>query len=166
MPQNPPQLLNVGFLVQKTTRLHPRLTVDGPHRKVVTGAGGVLLTPTATTVGLDAALSAGLARWRRPFARHDPGKIVLDLALCLAIGGDCLADIAQLRAHPQVFGPVASDPTVSRLIDTLAADAPAALAAINAARATARSSAWSLAGVHAPDHDSDAARPLIIDVDP
>jgi hypothetical protein len=32
------------------------------------------------------------------------------------------ADIAQLRAHPQVFGPVALDPTVSRLVDTLAAD--------------------------------------------
>jgi hypothetical protein len=54
---------------------------------------------------------------------------------------------------------------VSRLIDTLAADAPAALAAIDAARAAARSSAWSLAGVHAPDHDIDASRPLVIDVD-
>src|SRR5215203_1279347 len=39
--------------------------------------------------------------------------------MSLAIGGDCLADVAQMRAaHPQVFGPVASDPTVSRLIDT------------------------------------------------
>src|SRR4051812_50109992 len=87
MSQNPPQLRNVGFLVKKTTGLYPRLTVDGSGRKVVSGAGGVLLTRTATTVGLDAALSAGLARWRRPFARHDPGKIVLDLALSLAIGG-------------------------------------------------------------------------------
>src|SRR4051794_13459293 len=76
-----------------------------------------------------------MSPWRRPLTRHDPGKVLLDLALSLAIGGDCLADIAQLRAHPQVLGPVASDPTVSRLIDTLAADAPAALAAINAARA-------------------------------
>jgi hypothetical protein len=86
--------------------------------------------------------------------RHDPGKVLLDLAISLAMGGDCLADIAQLRAHPQVFGPVASDPTVSRLIDTLAADAPAALAAINAARAAARRTAWSLAGEHAPDTTS------------
>jgi hypothetical protein len=57
------------------------------------------------------------------------------------MGGDCLTDIAQLRAHPQVLGPVASDPTVSRCLDTLAADAPAALAAIAAARASARSTA-------------------------
>jgi hypothetical protein len=32
-----------------------------------------------------------------------------------------------LRDEPAVFGPVASDPTVSRLIDTLAAAGPKAL---------------------------------------
>jgi Transposase DDE domain group 1 len=151
--------------VKKRSGRYPCLVVDGSGRKVVSGAGGVLLTRTAMAVGLDAALSAALARWRRPFARHDPGKIVLDLALCLAMGGDCLADIAQLRAHPQVFGPVASDPTVSRCIDTLAADAPAALAAIAAARASARAAAWAAAGEHAPDSGVDASAPLIIDVD-
>ncbi len=145
--------------------LYPRLAVDGQGRKVVSGAGGVLLTRTAATVGLDRALSAALSPWRRPLACHDPGKVLLDLAMSLAMGGDCLADVAQLRAHPQVFGPVASDPTVSRLIDTLAADAPAALAAISTARAAARSSAWSLAGEQAPDHETDASRPLVIDVD-
>lgn len=60
--------------------------------------------------------------WRKPHAVHDPGKILLDLAIATAIGGDCLADIAVLRTEPGVFGMVASDPTVSRLIDTLAAD--------------------------------------------
>lgn len=106
-----------------------RPAVDGRGRAVVSHAGGTLLLRTAMAVGLDTALSAELGRWRRPTARHDPGRIVLDLAVSLAIGGDCLADIAQLRAQPGVFGPVASDPTVSRLIATLAADAPAALAA-------------------------------------
>jgi hypothetical protein len=153
------------LLVKKRSGLYPRLAVDGQGKKVVSGAGGVLLIRTAATVGLDSALSAALAPWRRPLARHDPGKVLLDLAMSLAMGGDCLADIAQLRAHPQVFGPVASDPTVSRLIDTLAADAPAALAAIDAAQAAARRTAWSLAGVHAPDHETDANRPLVIDVD-
>ncbi len=144
---------------------YPRLAVDGQGKKVVSGAGGVLLTRTAVTVGLDAALSTAMRPWRRPLACHDPGKVLLDLAISLAMGGDCLADVAQLRAHPQVFGPVASDPTVSRLIDTLAADAGAALAAINTARAAARRRAWSLAGEHAPDHGTGAARPLVIDVD-
>src|SRR3954466_5408363 len=93
-------------LVKKRSGRYPHLVVDGFGRKVVSGAGGVLLTRTATTVGLDSALSAALAPWRRPLTRHDPGKIVLDLAMSLAMGGDCLADIAQLRAHRQVFGPV------------------------------------------------------------
>ena len=47
-----------------------------------------------------------------------------------------------LRAQPGVFGRVASDPTVSRLITTLAADVDAALAAIGAARAAARERVW------------------------
>src|SRR4051794_27071760 len=106
-----------------------------------------------------------LRPWQRPLARHRPGKVLLDLAVALAVGGDCLADIGQLRAAPEVFGPVASDPTVSRLIDVLAADAPAALAAIAAARATARARAWALAGERAPDHGVDASAPLVIDVD-
>ena len=75
-----------------------------------------------------------------------PGKIIADLAVTLALGGDCLADIAMLRAEPALFGPVASDPVVSRLIARLAADAPRALKAIRAARAAARERAWALAG--------------------
>ena len=151
--------------MKKRSGRYPRLTVDGHGSSVVPNAGAVLLLRTAEAVGLDTALSQALKPWRRPLARHDPGKILLDLAISLAIGGDCLADLAQLRAAPEVFGPVASDPTVSRLIDTLAADAPAALAAIASARATARATAWSLAGEHAPDHDASAASPLVIDVD-
>ncbi len=96
---------------------------------------------------------------------HDPAKIVLDLAVSLALGGDCLADVAVLRAEPGVYGPVASDPTMSRLVDALAVAAPRALAAINTARAAARAQVWSLAGDNAPDIGTDAARPLVVDAD-
>jgi len=54
----------------------------------MSGVGGVLLTHTTATVDLDAAFRAALAPWRRPFARHDPGKIMLDLAISRAMGGD------------------------------------------------------------------------------
>jgi hypothetical protein len=96
---------------------------------------------------------------------HDPAKVLLDLALGLAVGGDCLADVAVLRSEPRVFGLVASDPTVSRTIDRLAHDATAVLAAIDTARAAARARAWTLAGDHAPNHGVDAGSPLVIDVD-
>ena len=151
--------------MKKRSGRYPFLAVDGQGSSVVPNAGAVVLLRAAEVVGLDRALSESVGRWRRPLARHDPGKILLDLAVSLAVGGDCLADLAQLRAAPEVFGPVASDPTVSRLIDRLAADAPAALAAIASARATARATAWSLAGEQAPDHGAGAASPVVIDVD-
>jgi hypothetical protein len=151
--------------VNKRSRFYPVLTVDTGNVPAVGQAGGVLLTETVAAAGLDSALSAALTPWRKPLAIHDPGKVVLDLALTLALGGDCLADIALLRAEPGVYGRVASDPTVSRTIDALAADAPAALKAINTARATARATVWTLAGQHAPDHAADAAAPLVIDID-
>jgi hypothetical protein len=55
--------------------------------------------------------------------------------MTLALRGDCLADVAVLRSQPELAGPVASDPVVSRLVTTLAADAPRALRAIRKARA-------------------------------
>src|SRR5215212_4370079 len=144
----------------KRSRFYPRVRVDTSSSAAVGQAGGVWLIDTVVAAGLDAALSAVLASWRKPLAIHDPGKVVLDLALMLALGGDCLADIGLLRTEPGVFGRVASDSTVSRTIDALAADAPAALEAIDAARAAARTHVWALAGEHAPDHAVDAAAPL------
>ncbi|WP_461004158.1 transposase, partial [Streptomonospora sediminis] len=60
------------------------------------------------------------------------------------------------------YGPVASDPTVSRTLTTLAAEPEAALAAIRTARAHARETAWTRAAHHAPP---DADGRLIIDID-
>jgi hypothetical protein len=93
---------------------------------------------------------------------HSPGKIVSDLAVTLALGGDCLADVAMLRAEPGLFGLVASDPVVSRLVARLAREAPAALKAIRAARAGARARAWDLAGGAAPGADAGL---VTVDID-
>ena len=128
-------------------------------------AGGMLLTRTAVVTGLTQGLSKALAPWRKPFATHDPGKIVSDLAISLALGGDCLADAALLRSEPAVYGKVASDPTISRLISLLAGATPQVLKAIDAARAEARARAWVLAGERAPNHSASVDRPLVIDVD-
>ena len=97
-------------------------------------AGGVLLTATIRATGLDRALSETLGPWRKPLATHDPAKVVLDLAVMLALGGDALSDIATVRAEPGVYGAVASDSTVSRTITALAADPGRVLAAIDTAR--------------------------------
>ena len=136
-----------------------RLQVRGCDTPLVSSAGGALLIETARASGLTGALSTALDRWRRPRAAHQPGKVLLDLAVALGLGGDCLADVSVLRAQPALFGPVASDPTVSRLVDALAADAPAALAAIRSARAAARSRVW------AHRRPVDRGRPVVVDVD-
>jgi Transposase DDE domain group 1 len=113
---------------------------------MVSQAGALLLTQVLQVTGLRRRLSEGLERWRAPRAVHDPGKIIADLAVALALGGDCLADVAVLREQPALFGPVASDPVISRLVSQLAREAPRALTAIRAARAAAREQAWDLAG--------------------
>ncbi|MEV0008451.1 IS1380 family transposase [Streptomyces sp. NPDC047973] len=137
--------------MKKRIGSYPRVRVEGGGRAVVSQAGGVLLVETVRKAGLDNAMSAALAPWRKARAVHDPGKILLDVALAVALGGDCLADVGVLRAEPAVFGPVASDPTVSRLIDTLAASGETALRAIRAARADVRQQVWRLADREAPD---------------
>ncbi|MCF7552615.1 IS1380 family transposase [Pseudonocardia sp. WMMC193] len=151
--------------MKKTIGFYPCPDLDTAATTVVSHAGARLLTETIAKVGLDRGLSGALGPWRPRLAVHDPAKVLLDLALTLAVGGDCLSDIALLRAEPALFGSVASDPTVSRTIDRLAADAAAVSAAIDTARAAARAQAWALAGDAAPDHDTDMANPLVIDVD-
>ncbi|WP_417564594.1 IS1380 family transposase [Microbacterium sp.] len=149
----------------KTTGVYPRLHVDTADVPAIGHAGGVLLTETARAAGLDRALSTALGRWRKPLAVHDPGKVILDLAVTLALGGDALSDLATLRAEPGVYGHVASDPTVSRMMAALAADAERALAAIEGARREARAAAWALAGEHAPDAVASPDEPVVIDLD-
>jgi Transposase DDE domain group 1 len=82
----------------KTNARVAKVTVSADGRGRVCQAGGVLLWQTLRVTGLGAGLPVALERWRAPRAVHDPGKIIADLAASVALGGDCLADIAVLRA--------------------------------------------------------------------
>lgn len=64
---------------------------------VLSHAGAVPLVDAIGAGVQDRALSVALEPWRRPTAVHDPAKILLDVAVSLALGGDCLGDIAVLR---------------------------------------------------------------------
>jgi len=118
-----------------------------------------MLLQTAAVSGLAAGLSRGLASWRPARSVHDPGKTVLDLAVTIAPGGDCLADVAVLRAQPELFGAVASDPTISRLIEGLGDDSAMVITAIRAARAGARAKVWAH---HRPIPSTDQ---VVVDLD-
>jgi hypothetical protein len=122
---------------------------------LVSHAGAALLAEAADRLGLTAALSQGIAGMRERRGRHDPGRVVRDLAVMVADGGDCLSDLRAVRDQQPLFGEVASNATAFRVIDAIAAD-PALLAALRAARARARENAWN-AGV--------TPRRIVIDID-
>ncbi len=141
----------------RVTRGGRNFTVDvaSDGEGLVSHAGAALLAETADRVGLTRALSAALAGVRERRGRHDPGRVIRDLAVMLADGGDCLSDLRVVRDQEPLFGAVASDTTAFRLIDRVARE-PGLLDGLRAAHARARERAWEL-----------GARPseLVIDVD-
>ena len=149
-----PTLGRITLRVQRDGRSFTvEVTPDGEG--LVSHAGAALLAEAADRLGLTRALSQGLAGMRERRGRHDPGRVVRDLAVMLADGGDCLADLRAVRDQQPLFGDVASDATAFRVIDAIAAD-PGLLDALRAARARARGNAWN-AGA--------APRQIIIDID-
>jgi hypothetical protein len=124
----------------QTLRPLVRVTTDGSG--VVSHAGSRLLADLATVTGLDTALAevAGVGRQRR--SAHDPGRVLADLAVLLADGGEAISDLAVLREQPGLFGPVASTPTAWRVLDGVAACGQQGLQALRAARAAVRERAW------------------------
>ncbi len=123
----------------KRTNPRPSLLVTADGKGIAAHAGTRLLAEMADFVGLTSALSDALAPTVRRSRRHDPGRVLLDVALTLADGGDCLSDLSVLRDQPALFGAVASTPTASRVVDSVDAER---LGAMRAARAEARQRAW------------------------
>jgi hypothetical protein len=131
---------------------------------VVAHAGNVATRLLADRVGLTDALSGALAR--RGFTpRHDRGRVLVDVAVLIAGGGEAIADIDVLRHQSEVLGSVASAPTVWRALDEVT---PAAAKRIDKARARVRAHVWSQlpGGVPASKvADTDLGEVVVLDVD-
>jgi hypothetical protein len=121
------------------TTTRPKITVTADGAAVVSHAGTRLLADLADTTTLTAELSDVLDGARGPRPRHDPGRVLVDLAVAIADGAESISDIAVLADQPALFGPVASDSTCWRL---LAALDERRLSAVTGARARAREAAW------------------------
>jgi Transposase DDE domain group 1 len=94
------------------------LTVEIAGHDVINHAGAAALRIIADRTGLTSALSWALAR--RGFVPvHDRGRVLADAAVLIADGGRVLSDLATLRDQGQLFGPVASDPTLWRTLDEI-----------------------------------------------
>jgi hypothetical protein len=129
------------------------VTADGAG--LVSHAGTALLGQVADTVGLTPALSARLAGVKRRRRGHDPGRVIRDLAVMLADGGECVSDLGAVREQAALFGEVAADSTAFRTIERIA-QTPGMLDALRSAHATARGRFWEMSG---------APESLTIDVD-
>ena len=115
------------------------VTADGAG--VIGHAGVALLCELADRLELTRALAWHAGRHPARRHRHQAGRVLRDLAVMLADGGDCLSDLAVLRDQPELFGAVASTATAWRVIERVATD-PDGLAGLRAARAHARARAW------------------------
>ena len=147
-----------------TSRTPPVVTTDGTG--VVSHAGTVLLAELADRIGLTAALSEATGGLRARRAGHDPGRVLVDVAVAIADGAVTITDVQALADQQGLHGSagsVASTPTIWRV---LAGIDEAMLAQIRLARAQARDRAWlargELTGTELPG--SRAAGTTITDV--
>jgi hypothetical protein len=113
------------------------------------------LAQVADKLGVTRVLSLRLAVLKQRRRGHDPGRVIRDLAVMLADGGECVSDLGAVRDQEALFGPVASNSTAFRVVDRIASE-PGLLDALRAAHARARDRFWELHG--APER-------LTIDVD-
>jgi hypothetical protein len=134
---------------------------------MVAHAGSVAVRMLADRAGLTGELSRALRR--RSFSPvHDRGRVLVDVAVVLADGGEAIADIEVLRHQSPVLGSVASAPTVWRTLDELT---PAGLKRIQTARARVRRHVWaqlvtSKAGLPVSKvTDTDLGDVVVLDVD-
>ena len=123
----------------KGGRRRPALKVTADGRGVVSHAGTRLLADLAERSGLGADLSGVFASKLKRARRHAPGDVLVDLAVMLADGGECVSDLKVLRDQRGLFGEVASQPTAWRVLDAVD---EALLGSLQAARAASRARVW------------------------
>ncbi len=141
----------------KRNRRLRRVKVTADGEGLVSRAGVALLRELSVDTGLAGGWTNALLDTYKTFpAVHEPGRVLADLAVVIADGGDALAHLATLRDQDKLFGTVASDATAWRCVERVD---DTHLARVQAVRAAARERAW------AAGAGPDLADGLTIDID-
>jgi hypothetical protein len=119
------------------------LQVTAGGTGVVSHAGLALLRALADNTGLTAGLSAALASGR--LVSHDRGRVLADLACAIADGGEAISDFRVIGDQHELFGHVASVPTVWRALSETGAGGTKTAGRVTAAVNGARRRAWAAA---------------------
>jgi Transposase DDE domain group 1 len=116
------------------------LQVTAGGTGVVSHAGVALVRALSDAVGLTGGLSQALASGR--LLAHDRGRVLADLACAIADGGEAISDFRVIGDQGELFGPVASVPTVWRTLNEIAAGGANSAGQVTAAVSAARRTAW------------------------
>ena len=73
------------------------IEVSADGAGLVSHAGTALVAQVADKVGLTQALSLRLAGLKQRRRGHDPGRVIRDLAVIVADGGECVSDLGAVR---------------------------------------------------------------------
>jgi hypothetical protein len=122
---------------------YPKVEVSADGTGVVSHVGSRLLADVAAAAGLPEAFDDAAGGRRRRCSAHAPGRVLTDLAVLMADGGQTISDLAVLRDQPGLFGKVASTATAWRVLESVD---DTVLEAVKRARAQARERAWMLRG--------------------
>ncbi len=126
--------------MQQFTGWADDLRVEVAGAGVVGHAGSLAVRLLADRTGLTGRLSPVLNP-KDTVVVHDRGRVLVDTAVMIADGGRVMSDLAVLRDQGELFGPVASDPTLWRTLNAIDAHD---LSRIAAARAKTRTGVWAL----------------------
>ncbi len=121
--------------------------------QVVSQAGMHLLGELADRSGLTSAYSEAVPWTGERAPAHDRGRLLAQVAVMLAGGGQCVSDMGALRDQAGLFGDVASEPTIWRALNEIDDEM---LVALRNGRAQARARSWA---------SGDAPEEVILDVD-
>jgi Transposase DDE domain group 1 len=141
----------------KRNRRFRRVKVTADGEGLVSRAGVALLRELTVDTGLaDGWTDVLLDTYKAAPAAHLPGRVLADLAVVIADGGDALAHLATLRDQDKLFGTVASDATAWRCVERVDDEH---LVRLQAVRSAARERAW------AAGAGPDLRDGLVIDID-
>jgi hypothetical protein len=135
-------------------RVVERVRVTTGDRQVASHVGLHLLGEIAERTGLAFEYSAAVPFAGERASVHDRGRLLAQVAVMLAGGGICVSDMAALRDQPDLFGEVASDPTIWRTFQQID---DRTLDGLRQARAEARRAVWAAM--------DDAPAVTVLDVD-
>jgi hypothetical protein len=131
--------------------------VEGGGTQVVAHVGLHAVGRFADRLGLADELSLAVAAGGESrLLGHDRGKVLSQVMLMLAGGGECCADIEWLRSQPGLFGLVPSDSTVHRTFNAID---PATLGYLGEAVRDVRAQVWSRSAA------TTGTAPVVLDLD-